>query len=251
MSPLAIIAIRREPAYRRDAFESGLKRLGYRVLLSSTTAGLRPYSRDDLFITWNLKRGHDEKAAANWEACGGTVLVVENGYLAKTEKTHYAISTRGHCGSGWSPVGAEDRFTTLGFELMPMNYDREGYPLVCGQRGVGSSLMASPPRWGEAMARSIPGSRFRPHPGQLAPRTTLADDLRGASKVVVWSSAVGVRALVEGIPVVHHAPHWICSGWERDREGTLNRMAHAQWSVSEIGSSEPFARMRETDWAKT
>ena len=70
----------------------------------------------------------------------------------------------------------------------------------------------------------------------------------------VWSSACGVKALTMGIPVVYAAPHWICAGAaSRDlaaplmddtaRQHALHRMAHAQWSVSEIESGEPFARI--------
>ena len=30
--------------------------------------------------------------------------------------------------------------------------------------------------------------------------------------LVTWSSSLGVKALVEGIPVFYAAPHWICAG---------------------------------------
>lgn len=244
--PRAVIRIRREPAYRRDAFESGLRRLGYEVLDGSrANAEWIPTCRDDLLVTWNRKHGIEERMADAWEAKGGTVIVAENGYLAKTEKTHYAISVHGHCGSGWFPLGTEDRFTPLGFDLKPMNYDRLGYVLVIGQRGVGSRRMASPARWGEALAK-ISGHRFRPHPGVLRPRTPLEADLASAREVRIWSSSVGVRALVEGIPVHHSAPHWICEG--EHREAALHRMSWGQWTVAEIAAGEPFARMKAENW---
>lgn len=248
--PRAILTLRREPAYRRDAFANGLKRLGYDVVCG--TAGDRtvhPRSRDDLLVLWNLKAGLEERAAERWEFLGGTVLVIENAYLQQVDKSAYTISTHGHNGEGWFPLfGGDDRFTPLGFDLKPMQDNPNGHILVCGQRGVGSARMASPPRWGDLIAKQTHGSRFRPHPGNMRPRVPLTDDLRGAKRCLIWSSAAGVQALVEGIPVGHAAPHWICEGWEDDRRTALNRMAHNQWHHDEIASGEPFARMRDRDW---
>jgi hypothetical protein len=266
--PTAILTLRSEPFYRRDAFASGLKRLGYAVELADERTSTRdktlphPESRDDLWITWNLKAGPQETAAREWQRRGGTVLVTENAYLQRTDKSAYAISVGGHCGAGFFPVDqAEDRFTPLGFPLESRGAFR-GHVLVCGQRGVGSLEMASPSNWGANMARELSirhpdrEVRYRPHPGVARPRVSLEDDLDGASLCVIWSSACGVRALTMGIPVAYKAPHWICADAGQtdtrlssvaplyDLKPALNRMAHGQWSVAEIETGEPFARMR-------
>lgn len=239
--PTAVLQIRKEPYYRRAAFESGLKRLGYTI----TDKVIHPTSKVDVLITWNIK---NEAETTLWEQRGGTVIVAENGYLQKVDKTYYALSVHGHNGSGRFPVGPEDRFSKLGFELK--SWDGPGdSALVCGQRGIGSRLMASPPQWAEKMALALKrqGTRnvkLRPHPGNFAPKVPLVDDLRGAGVCHIWSSGAGVRALVEGVPVVHHAPHWICSDWTfSNREQVLNRMAHGQWHHEEISTGEPFARL--------
>jgi hypothetical protein len=240
----AVVTIRKEPYYRRAAIESGLKRLGYNVVSS----GLRPSGKDSLLVLWNKKKGKEEQDADAWERQGGTVIVMENGYLQKVDKSMYAVSVHGHNGSGWFPVGDEDRFTRLGFPLKEWR-TAPGYRLVCGQRGVGSTLMASPPQWGEKMvakfkALGVP-HKWRPHPGNHAPKVPLVDDLKGASVCTIWSSASGVRALVEGVEVHHSAPHWICEmgNGPGNREKALHRMAHGQWSVDEIAAGEPFARI--------
>ena len=67
--------------------------------------------------------------------------------------------------------------------------------------------------------------------------------LKGASLLHIWSSAMGVRALVEGIPVQHHAPHWICGLGHQTREDKLRFMACGQWHHEEIATGEPFARI--------
>ncbi|MEO6588953.1 MAG: hypothetical protein ABIP06_06465 [Pyrinomonadaceae bacterium] len=237
----AVCLIRKEPYYRKQAFEQGLKRVGFDVVPSAAAEG-----PEDWLVIWN-RQGQNETIADNWERTGGTVIVAENGYLQKVDKTHYAISVHGHNGSGWFPVGDEDRFSALGFPLQPPKTNVDGHWLICGQRGVGSREMRSPPGWGEALASKFKraGLRYklRQHPGQLPPRVPLLDDLKGALAVAIWSSAAGVRALVEGYEVRHHAPHWICEGPER--EAALHRMSHNQWHHDEIATGEPFARIIE------
>ncbi len=251
----AVLTIRKEPWYRRDAFERMLKRHGYviagpevpKVWGHAGRINAYPKSREDMLVLWNLKRGSDENTAALWERRGGTVLIVENGYLQRVDKTYYAISVHGHNGSGWFPVVDEDRFSKLGFELKSWDTKPTGYALVCGQRSIGSVLMASPPAWAERHIRTLTGpTKLRLHPGNHAPKVPLEHDLAGASECHIWSSSAGVRALVEGIPVKHYAPHWICE--DPDRTRALHRMSHGQWHFSEIATGEPLARILESKW---
>lgn len=280
--PFAVVTIRSEPFYRRQAFEDGLKRLGYtihdprRMTGRDFFAGIEPHSRDDLLVLWNVKAGHDEQAADLFEARGGTVIVVENAYLQKVDKTIYAISAHRHNGAGWYPYDdSVDRFTPLGFPQKPWR-ETGKHVLIAAQRGIGSRLMASPAGWGEQLkiktelalgekGTPVREVRLRQHPGNHAPKVPLEQDLKNAWACVVWSSGSGVRALVEGIPVFYDAPHWIC-GDVAHRPGTLtkafttprhsheavraslNRMAWGQWNVDEISSGEPFARMRDAGW---
>lgn len=250
---IAINTIRREPWYRRAAFEAGLERLGYQQV----TAG-KPRSRKDLLVLWNL-HGGNETLARDWETNGGTVLVCENGYLSKIHKGTYAISVHGHNGSGWFPVLDEDRFTPLGFELKPQRAGGDEI-LVREQRGIGSRLMASPPCWADrtllALRKSQPlPVRMIKHPKNDPPVVPIEQDVARAAMLVTWASAMGVRALVEGVHVQYHAPHWVCgmpgqrgfSGTQRlsddERVQVLHKMSHGQWSPDEISTGEPFARI--------
>ena len=250
---IAVLCIRPEPFYRRSAFTDGLKRLGYTIIhRQNPDPRDRPKSRDDLIVIWNKKRGHDEMMAHQWEKLGGTVIIAENGYLQQTDKTYYALATHGHNGSGWSPVGTDDRFAKLGFAIKPPR-DGGEYILVRDQRGIGSTLMASPMGWGQKMVEVLKRHapfpvRLMAHPGDKGKLEKDLAAMAGARSVVIWSSAIGVRALVEGIPVQHFAPHWICETWAKDREAALQRMAHAQWHFDEIATGEPFARMKAEGW---
>lgn len=257
---IAVCRIRPQPDYRRDAFEKGLRATGYRLVENAMPAGPK-----DLLVIWN-RYDAMHRQATDWEARGGTVLVCENGYIGADPegRQYYAISAHGHNGSGWWPVGTEDRWAALGIPLRPWtalagaNPSAGGYALVCGQRGIGSPEMASPDHWHQTAAAYVskwhPNVRIRLHPGRHAPTVPLERDLEGASYCVIWSSSSGVKALTLGVPVIYDAPHWICQGaasamrqsfedpTDEERLAALRRMAWAQWSVAEIEAGEPFAR---------
>lgn len=254
---IALCTIRKEPHYRRGAFDEGLKRAGYKLVDRG-----RPESKADLLVIWN-RQGAQEATANTWEACGGTVLVCENGYIGRDDqgRQFYAMAAHGHNGSGWFPVGAEDRFSALGIDLAPWRTD--GYELICGQRGIGSKEMASPRGWETKIGNRIRATakvvKVRKHPGHEPPKTTLEQDLAGAKRCVIWSSSSGVKALTMGVPVVYDAPHWICaqgatrwpSGFDvpllddAARLAAMRFMAWGQRSVAEIETGEPFVTMRE------
>lgn len=252
---IAINTLRPQPHYRRAAFDAGLDALGYKL-----EAVGKPKSKADILLTWNRMAEHEQRADA-WERDGGTVLVAENGYLPPSKWSTYAISAHGHNGSGWFPVGTEDRFGPLGFDLQPW-CPEGGYILVCGQRGLGSRTMASPRSWDGQTAHRLRAMghskvKVRQHPGQVKPTSTLEEDLAGASLCVVWSSAAGVKALTMGVPVVYCAPRWICEGAatrgletvgapcrdDEKRLAALSNMSHGQWTVAEIEAGIPFARI--------
>ena len=239
------IIVRKEPGYRREALESGFKRLGYTLVHGAQPAA------GNVLVVWGRKP-QDEDTCAAYERAGGRVVVMENGYLSRNEKSMYALSLGQHHTGG--PVGDEDRFSKLGFTVKPWRPTPGGRIVVCGQRGIGSRLMASPPAWAETYAKKIKNAYVRQHPGNHAPRVPLVADLMGASCCAVWSSNAGVLALVEGYPVVYAAPHWICEqgasrGWnnpgygDASRAAALRRMSWSQWHHEEISTGEPLARL--------
>lgn len=212
---------------------------------------------------WN-RQGAAEATANVWETCGGTVLVVENGYFGRDAKGHqlYAIGVHGHNGSGWFPEGGGERFDALNIELKDWG-PTKGSVLICGQRGIGARPMASPAGWEKKISQRVKSMGYVPqirrHPGVVVPKQTLAQDLSGASHCVIWSSTSGVQALVAGVPVSYAAPEWICAGAARRgldglanplrddgaRLAAFRRAAWAQWSLAEIEDGEVFVRLRE------
>lgn len=255
----AYCVIREQPCYRSDAFRKGLTAAGYRVVNGMPPT---PYKPRDVFVIWNRYWSNHE-AATKFEKAGGVVLVAENGYYGKDADgvQFYALAGHGHNGSGLWHVGAHGlRLGTLG--ATPAPWRASGlHVLVCGQRGIGSPTMASPPNWHDDTARSLRKYTgrdivIRRHPGEVGYKSThtLEEQLVNAHAVVVWSSGAGVKALMAGVPVFYCAPHWICQDSalagitsieyplldDGLRELALHKMSWAQWSVAELATGHPF-----------
>lgn len=255
----AVVAIKDTPHYRRDAFVAGLRRLGYAIVERND----RP-AAGDVLLSWNLTAMDREKE--RYERAGGLVLVAENAYLAPPGAgPMYALARGGHNGSGAHPApDGSARWDALGITLKPWR-GAGLHILVCAQRGIGSRTIASPHGWHQTTAAAIRrvSNRpvvIRPHPGLSKSAKPLQADLQNAWAVVVWASAAGVRALAEGVPVFHTAPHWICAEAaprldlksiehpltdDAARLRAMRSMAAAQWSVEEIATGEALKRTIE------
>lgn len=221
-----------------------------------------------MLVIWN-KYGHYAMLAKQAERAGALVLVAENGYLGfdKDGHQHYALARNAHNGAGDWFVGGPERFEALGIELQPWQQGK--HIAVRGQRGIGCSVMSSPPDWHGLVAKRLRSIIKREivvhrHPGNGAVTDRSHEQyLQGAHALVIWSSSVGVKALVMGIPVFYEAPHWICAGAavrgianieqpkidDAARLAAMQRMAWAQWSVAELATGEPFVRLAEKEQA--
>lgn len=260
---VAYCLIRDLPHYRRHAFDAGLSAAGFSLLHSTPVAG-RDH-RGNVLVIWNRYGGYHD-IATQFERGGGLVIVAENGFVGKDENglQYYSLALDGQNGSGRWVTGEEPRFPLLGFEIKPWREPTPtGHIIIRGQRGIGRSGVASPPDWHNAVARGLRTHRkvlVVEHPGVGAVTDKKHEQyLQGAHALIIWSSAVGVKALIAGIPVICHSPYWVCkhgaaSASELEAEASLTsaqadlrkrealeRMAWAQWSLAEIESGRPFA----------
>jgi hypothetical protein len=242
--------------YRHEVFSAGLRAAGYDV-----RSGAPEAKPGNLLLIWNRYGAYHDQASS-FERGGGTVVVAENGYLGKDADGNqfYALARGGHNGSGQWYVGGPERFAALGIELKPWRTDGN-HILVCGQRGIGSPTMASPPNWHEGAAERLRKQTKRPikirtHPGNKEAAVPLSADLAGAWACAIWSSSSGIQALVAGIPVLFDAPHWVCAPAggtlasvesppmdDAARLTAMQRMAWGQWTLDDITSGEPFRRL--------
>lgn len=242
----AVCTLRRDIAYRRDAFREGLEAAGY-TLVERT---LKP-EPDDLLLIWN-RYGINDYFANLFEKAGAKVFVTENGWLGKSWRNAgwFALSKNHHCGAGAWTVGGPERWDSLNVPLAP--WRTEGERIILAQRGIGEPGLASPPEWAERI-RATYGGRIRKHPGKHAPDISLEEDLKDAGEVITWASGAALKALTMGIPVRAACTKWIGFGaasamhepLKRDDAARLNmfrRLAWAMWTLEEIRTGLPFQR---------
>lgn len=268
--PKAFCMIREQPHYRRDAFVSGLRAVGYDVRMG----GPRDAQPGDVLVGWN-RYTETHEIASRFEKAGGIYVCAENGYLGPGgisphemgPREWYALAIGGHNGSGTWAVGGPERWQALHVDLKLWRADGE-HILVCPNRAFGRPDLIMPLGWDRKVVERLQRVtkrpiRVRPHPGNGAHKTPLKADLDGAWACVIWSSSAGVQALIRGIPVICESPAWICrlaarlhgSGDVDTQESTqnvrrraaLHRLAWAQWHVSEISSGDAFRHLLKSD----
>lgn len=251
--------LREQPHYRREAFSSGLKAVGFDV----RTAPPAKFEHSDLLLIWS-RYGAMHELAVRAEAAGATVAVSENGYLnpggtsphSDSDRQIYALAIGQHNDSTAVPDGDGSRWSSLAIDLKPWRTDG-AHILLLPNRSFGTPGRVMPVDWIDQTAKRLRKLtkreiRTRLHPGNSPPRTPLADDLAGAHCVIQWHSSAGVHALIQGIPVISLAPAWIAmdaagrsldqieSPPMPDRLPAMQRLARAQFSVTEIADGSAF-----------
>lgn len=239
MKPCAWLNLRFTVPERRAVFTAGLERLGYEVVNGLT----RSPAKGDLLVTWNRIHEADEVARI-FESRHLPVIVTENATWGNdfAGRRWYTLARNYHNVAGMFPIGGPERWDSLGVELEPFRTG-EGETVILASRGIGPAAYRMPPGW----AQRQPG-RLRPHPGRNAAQAVpLRQDLANCGKVITWGSAAAMQALMWGIPVKSFQPNWIGEqdNSEADRLRMFRELAHAQWTLDEIASGEPFARLLE------
>jgi hypothetical protein len=224
---------------RAAAFREGLERHGYAVEQGLTyTPGDR-----DILVTWN-RIGPGHTAALAFEARGRPVLVAENAAWGNefVGRRWYSLAYGFHNTSGCFPDGGPERWDRIGAWLTPWRDFGEEL-VILPQRGIGPPGVAMPRGW-EQDAQRRHGGRIRRHPGRT-PGIDLRVDIDAAYGVVTWGSGAAIKALIWGIPVISEMPRWIGEQQNNDasRLEMFRRLAWAQWTLDEIASGEPFARL--------
>lgn len=258
--PRALNLLRAALHYRRSAFDEGLRAAGF-----DTVGALDRPRHGDLLLIWNRYGGFAE-IADRFEAAGATVLIAENGYLGKGWRggEWFSLARGHHAGAGAWPVGGPERWDGWGVDLAPFRAGGDE-TVIFGQRGIGEPGVRSPDRWAEAVRGRI-GGRIRPHPGTGPEGVPLAVDLARARECVTWHSGAALLALLMGVPVWYAFPQWIGAGAARSlaeygraeprrdeaaRLAMFRRLAWSMWTLDEIRTGEPIARLMEVECATT
>ena len=255
----ACLLVRNQPVYRRDAFAAGLAAVG----LSVSGKPSVKISQDDVLVIWN-RYGINHHIARRYEDAGAAVFVTVNGYVNfKGARKSFALALNHHNGAGSWPRDGESRIHMLDIEIRPWLCDGiDADVLLLPQRGVGPPGIAMPKSWVMEVQKRIAGLggrrrtvRIRPHPGTQREALPLASDIGSGVVCVTWASGAAIKALAYGAPVVHEFPKWVAAAGGSFGIGTLNNphlgdrsvameaVARAQWTVDEVASGVPFARL--------
>ena len=260
----AFVTLKDTPHYRRDAFMTGMEACGYRVERPASNAP-RP---DDVLVCWN-RYGPSRNEAQRFEAAGVRVMVVENGLIGYDRHGWqlYQVAMRYHNGAGDWFVGTEDRWSRLGVKVKPWRASGRRI-VVCPQRIVGNDgvgMPKAPELWAKETVAELKRYTDRPievrlHPGNVTPKPQ--PDWNDLHAVVVWGSTAGLKAIVNGVPAFYLMPRWIGAPaarfgldriedpWIGDRGPMLHRLSWTQWTVDEIATGEPLARLLGLDEQK-
>jgi len=252
MRKRACLLIRTDLKPRWQAFQAGLQQVGFDVIPHE----FHDPQPQDVLVIWNRHRHNG--LARRFEQAGAAVIVSENGWVRRIDGLKTIALCRGHHnGAGEWPEGEEDRWSALGVELQAWRSDGE-HVLVLDQRGIGEPAVAMPRGWtasAVSQLQSMTRRRIvvRRHPGNAEPPPE--PDWRDCWAAVTWASGAGIKAIIAGVPVFYGLERWIGGPAARyglddierpflgDRLPMLHRLAYAQWTLEELTTGEPFARL--------
>lgn len=253
----AFLLIRHEIAYRRNAFERGLRALGYQIM--GMPRGAERFERSDVLVIWN-RYAHYHNLACRFEAAGARVIVAENGPLGRDflGEPWYAITLKNPLAGGEWPQGSPDRWASLGVRICEWRNTGEEI-IILNQRGIGPPGVRQPDGWAakqlEVLKRfSRSPARVREHPGERPQRVTLEQDLENALAVVTWASGAAFKALLLGVPVFYGYEKWVgreagdpiegqCAPSLPQRLPTFEKLAWSMWRIPEIEAGQPFRHL--------
>lgn len=173
---------------------------------------------------------------------------VDNSYFDVVRGVQWRVTRNAQQCNGKSE-GDPERWRRLGLEVAP--WRRTGKHILVAHQSPFWYVRHGLEGWAAAIESDLRKVSTRPirhrgKPGQVAETPVpLAEDLRDCWVVVVHSSAVGVEALLRGIPIIATAPCALSpmSGelgdieelfYPADRERFFSVLAANQWTADEI-----------------
>lgn len=247
----------------------GLARVGYDQINHVSQNGWREneYMACDLNVIYGM-RTNGKEIIANHLDKGVKSIVIDLGYIKRAMKSneYSGYWQVGLNGLNWTPKSApDDRFKELGIDY-PKHNKRSGYVLLAEQTPFDASHGMDQLGLKDWMDKAVErceelGLEYkkRRHPMNSfideaeKPKTSIEEDLAGASCVYVHNSNVGNDALLAGVPVVcdkgaAYAPTYFDEvsndlaqrDYPKKIKPYLDRLAYAQWTRDEIANGKAF-----------
>lgn len=227
--------------------------------------GLHPYFRNpkgfktqetedfDIVVVLGLA-GKAEEVRNAYVEKGIPVLVVDSGYILREQ----GYLQFGVCGLNWLPEEADhDRAKKIG--LVAQNKISNGnYILIASQKPNDKQHGIDVEAWEKETIKNIQNFtnrqiKIRKHPDVQHSEITLSEDLKDCFCLITYNSTSAYEALMSGIPVIcdEKAVYSDCCETnleniekpffanKQKRQKLLDRVAYAQWKLSEIETGEP------------
>ena len=155
----------------------------------------------------------------------------DNSYFDSCRERYFRISRNCIQHAGMQRFSDGARMSALGIVIKPWRSGGE-YALVCAQSSEFMDVVAQDHLW---LDRTLEKLRRSGEPYVLRTKglnRPFSFDLENASRVITWSSAAAVMALLNGVPV-ECSPQCAAYG-VTDRQKWAECLADAQWTLAEI-----------------
>lgn len=252
-----------------QAWNEGLRTLGHEgVDRSLWDYGNGCREAFDAVVCFGLQ-GRGRRILEEYRAAGIPVVVIDYGYLRRTNHAHDWRT--GHWQVGIDGLNVlppfdcpSDRFEALGLPLIERGGDPDGYALICTQttgdathgldeEGIQAWVNEQMQRWDRPLLRPHPLQSELTYGAPLCQAPSLQSALAGARVVVAMNSNVGSEALMAGVPAVATMPGaaWASLSGENlpdllTRHRHFSRAAWGQWTWAEFREGLPQRFLTET-----
>lgn len=161
---------------------------------------------------------------------GRTVWYIDNAYFDSCRERYFRITKNAiqHHGRGESDG---KRFAELGVGIKPWRQGGD-YALVCAQSHEFMEVVAGVPQWLDSTIESLNRTCERFVLRRKGESRPFSVDLQGARRLITWSSAAAVTALLEGVPV--ECSEQCAAYGVKDRQKWAEVLADNQLDLSEI-----------------
>jgi hypothetical protein len=168
-----------------------------------------------------------------WEQAkreGRNVYYLDNSYFDSCREQYFRVARNRlqHSGRG---ISDGRRLKSLGIVLHPYRSGGD-YALVCAQSDEFMATVAGVPNWLGAVIAKLENSSEQYVVRRKGEQRPFLEDLSRARRVITWSSAAAVMALIHGVKVECSEN---CAAYGvMDRQKWVEVLADQQWTLDEM-----------------
>jgi hypothetical protein len=237
------------PGYKRKTFMAavhGAQRLGFMTDIKKWTET----PRSDMVLTWG---GSGDRRKIKYSKIW---FHLDGGFVQRNSYVRVSLNDFNSDAYMHKINLPQDRWDKLGITLKPWKTQGEGNIFICcssrpAMARVGMNLDREIEKVMKILKNSTEREIIIRHKNKKKKRDSFIEAIKNAHAVVVWHSAAGIEAAIEGIPVFAKSLSVASPIASADlskidhpiyptRQQCLNNVAYHQWTDEELGSGIPF-----------